>query len=199
MRHQLAIVFLTVGVFSFSLLLVPLSVHSAGDDPSSPSPSPQRVFKHVPKEVQKVASLALALTTVLIALLALIGDREKAAEFYDTFPCSKRLNLARRSDRGVKKVLQMFSAKNSIVGVLLLSIGSTIVCFFGHLREKPGGSHDSLHQGVELAMFIAIGLFLNVLVRAFVFYLSWRRGISSQARQSPMELVAAAPEELITS
>lgn len=172
MRPALTIVLITVGIFALLLISVPLQVHSAGNEHSSSNSSTERVFKHVSPETESVAYLSLAIISVLIALLALIGDRKGVQYFYDTYPCPAWLNQATWGGRAINKVLRQFSARNCIVYILFLSIFSPFVCFVGYLRPDQAAILLVLDRFVEGTMFIAIGFFLHVLLRAFVFCLS---------------------------
>lgn len=185
MRQVPTIVLPVLAIATLLLMLCPLHAHSADDQHSnSNSSSAQRIFKHVSPEAKSVASLTLAIITVLIALLALIGNRRKAQTFYDVFPCPVRLNLSTWVGQATHKVLQLFSTKNCILSVLLLSTVFTIVCFFAHLVLEQGRILVIVDQFVEFAMFIAIGLFMNVLARAFGFYLSLGKNNSSGGPQT---------------
>ena len=197
MRHALITVVqaLILGIpLALLLLSTPLALAQPPTPDSSanhvsPDSSSQRVFEHVSSAAQSVASLTLALITVLIALLALIGDRQKAPEFYEIFPFSRWLNLKRGFDRVAERILRKLSTWCCIIYVLCLSIGSAIACFFGHLLAGPDTAFETLHGWVELAMFIAVALFLYVLVRAFGYYLRWREEASSRAAWPSTEVV----------
>ncbi len=170
MRYALIIALLTVGVFTIIILSLPLYAFPGGN-PVSSSPA-QRVFKHVTPETKSVASLSLTIITILVALLALIGAREDIDQFFDTYPSPMRVDLASRIGRAVDTFFQVFAPRKCIVFILAVAIICPVVCFAGHLRPEPTATLVALHTIVEVAMIIATLLFVNILLRAFRFFLS---------------------------
>jgi hypothetical protein len=174
MLHPIKILCLTVGILVVVLIAVPVDAHPAVPHPSSPDSSAV-VFKHVSPEAKSVGSLAITLITVLVGLLALIIGKEGVQQFYDTYPYISWLSRPAWLARVVDTIFWLFSARKCIGYVLGLSIGSTIVCFLGHLRLEEPSILRIVHWIVEGAMFIAIGLFIYILVRVFGFCLSYNR------------------------
>lgn len=167
-------VVLAIALLVVSLVLFPPDVQSLVLEPSDSNPPAQVVFKHVSAAARSVATLALALITVLVALLALIVDKEGVDRFYDTYPYVSWRRRAAWLGKAANSVFWLFSSRKCIVYVLVFSIVSAIVCFLGHFRPEQASVLQILHRVVEGAMFLAIGLFMVILVRIFNFCLTYK-------------------------
>lgn len=174
MSHKAKILCLTVGILVVVLIPVAVGSHSADSQPSSPDSSAV-VFKHISFEAKTVGSLALTLITVLVGLLALIVGKEGVDQFYDTYPYISWLSRPVRLGKVVDRIFWLFSARKCISYVLGLAIGSTILVFLGHLGTDEPSILRILQWFVEGAMFVAIGLFIYILIRVFGFCLSQNR------------------------
>jgi hypothetical protein len=163
-----------VAVVAVLFICPALEANSAVHEGSSSDISGQAVLKHASPQVKSVATLALALITALVALLALIVDKEGVNRFYDTYPYVSWRRRAAWLGKAVNSVFWLFSARKCIVYVLVFSIASTIICFLGHFRPEEASVLQILHRVVEGAMFLAIGFFMVILVRIFNFCLTYK-------------------------